>query len=131
VCVCVGEDVLDICRTIRRITSAGGELTSPNYPNSYPSNVDCMCTMSADDPAARLVLSLYDLVLQTKHDRCRADWLMLRQGPIYLLTYLHCNASPSNGHTYDSTTKTVLRFYVVELQRTGKHIQFVLANPVP
>ena len=69
----------------RRVTSAGGELTSPNYPGNYPTNADCMCTLSADDPAAKLVLSLYDLVLQTKHDRCRADWLMLRQGDFRFL----------------------------------------------
>jgi len=69
-----------MCRMTRRITSAGGELTSPSYPGQYPANVDCMCTLSADDPSARLVLSLYDLALQTKFDRCRADWLMLREG---------------------------------------------------
>ena len=85
VCVCEGEDVLDICQMTRRVTSAGGELTSPNYPGNYPANADCMCTLSADDPAAKLVLSLYDLVLQTKHDRCRADWLMLRQGDFCFL----------------------------------------------
>ena len=79
-CVCEGADVLDICATTRRVTSAGGELTSPRYPAEYPPAADCTCTLSADDPAARLQLSIYDLVLRTKHDRCRADWLMLRQG---------------------------------------------------
>ena len=69
-----------MCQMTRRITSAGGELTSPSYPGSYPAHVDCMCTLSADDPSARLVLSLYDLALQTKNGRCRADWLMLREG---------------------------------------------------
>ena len=83
---CVGEDVLDVCRATRRVTSAGGELTSPGYPGSYPPSVDCMCTLSADDPGARLILSLYDLQLQTKHDRCRADWLMLRQGARHIFS---------------------------------------------
>ena len=77
--------MLDICQTTRRITSAGGELTSPNYPSNYPSHVDCMCTLSADDPSARLLLSLYDIVLQTRHGRCRADWLMLREGALQFL----------------------------------------------
>ena len=84
VCACVrvreGADVLDICATTRRVTSAGGELVSPRYPAEYPRSADCTCTLRADDPAARLQLSIYDLVLRTKHDRCRADWLMLRQG---------------------------------------------------
>ena len=77
---CTGEDVLDICGTTRRITSAGGELTSPSYPSSYAAGIDCMCTLSADEPSARLVLSLYDIALRTKLGRCRADWLMLREG---------------------------------------------------
>jgi len=72
--------VLDICQTTRRMTSAGGELTSPNYPHSYPPATDCLCTLSTDDPAASIVLSLHDLVLRTKQRRCRADWLMIRQG---------------------------------------------------
>lgn len=69
-----------MCQMTRRITSAGGELTSPGYPGNYPTHVDCMCTLSADEPSARLVLSLYDVALQTKNGRCRADWLMLREG---------------------------------------------------
>ena len=72
--------MLNMCQMTRRITSAGGELTSPRYPDNYPAHVDCMCTLSADDPSARLVLSLYDLALQTRNGRCRADWLMLREG---------------------------------------------------
>ena len=56
-----------------------GHLVTPRYPNVYPANVDCMCRLQVDRPAARLRLVFYDLTLETKNGRCQADWVMLRQ----------------------------------------------------
>jgi len=56
-----------------------GHLVTPFYPDVYPTNVNCLCRLQVDRPAARLRLTFYDLALETKHGRCQADWIMLRQ----------------------------------------------------
>ena len=72
-----GREVIDICSTVEK-TLNEGYIMSPNYPYNYPVNKDCLCKIYTDW-SARIQLSLYDLLLETKNGRCRADWLMLRQ----------------------------------------------------
>lgn len=72
-----GKDVIDVCSTVER-TLNEGYLMSPNYPYNYPVNQDCLCKIYTDW-SSRVKLSLYDLLLETKNGRCRADWVMLRQ----------------------------------------------------
>jgi len=80
--------VLDICsETQDLISEAGGFLASPGYPDVYPPNQDCICRMVADKEEARLTLVFYDLLLETKKGRCRADWIMLRQNGQFLHAY--------------------------------------------
>jgi len=73
-----GTQAIDICESLDRVVQ-DGYLTSPKYPSVYPTNVDCKCTLMADREDARIVISFYDLLLETKLGRCRADWIMLRQ----------------------------------------------------
>lgn len=72
---------MDICAAQRRKSSPGGvEITSPGYPDNYPSDVECVCRISLDDSRSGINLLLYDLHLETKDGRCGADWLMVEQG---------------------------------------------------
>jgi len=56
-----------------------GHLVSPQYPDVYPPDTNCLCRLEVDRPAARLQLTFYDLALETRNGRCQADWIMLRQ----------------------------------------------------
>ena len=56
--------MLDICSTVQERLSEG-YITSPNYPDHYPTNVDCLCTLETDW-SSKITLSFYDLLLETK-----------------------------------------------------------------
>ena len=84
-CCDAGSEVTDMCEQSSR-TVQSGHLVTPFYPEVYPTNVNCLCRLQVDRPAARLRLTFYDLALETKDGRCQADWIMLRQRgkPIYV-----------------------------------------------
>jgi len=73
-----GSEVTDVCEASSRVVQSG-HLVTPNYPDVYPANINCLCRLEVDRPAARLKLTFYDLALETKKGRCQADWIMLRQ----------------------------------------------------
>lgn len=59
-----GPEVIDICSGVQqRLTE--GYIASPNYPDHYPTNADCMCTIQTDW-SSKITLSFYDLLLETK-----------------------------------------------------------------
>ena len=80
--------MINVCSTVQKQMSEG-YLMSPNYPGHYPPNKDCLCTLRANSFKSRLVLSFYDLLLETQGSHCRADWLMLRQNSE---KHRHCGA---------------------------------------
>jgi cubilin len=55
------------------------ELTSPNYPDSYPSNISCQWTISADSSAS-VVLKILDFSLQGNTASCSGDYVTIYDG---------------------------------------------------
>lgn len=55
------------------VTAPSGEIHSPSYPNSYPSNVDCSWVISVD-PSHRVLLNFTDLDIEY-HSNCLWDYV--------------------------------------------------------
>ena len=65
-----GADVIDICsRLDKRVPSGSGYIVSPDYPSHYPANQDCDCRLEAESSAARITITFFDLLLETKNGR--------------------------------------------------------------
>ena len=59
----IGAPILDPCGNKRPLiidNTTHGNITSPNYPNYYPSNVDCQWEIHAQHGEA-VVLTLHDI----------------------------------------------------------------------
>ena len=64
--------------TIKQTSGRPGVIQSPNYPNSYPNNIDCVWKITV--PSGRKIkLTFSRLDLQYK-SLCTADYLELRDG---------------------------------------------------
>lgn len=71
------------------ISSASGTLTSPNYPDSYLSDVECVWTLELlDGNAMELTFDAMDIA---KSDHCNGDFLELRAGVAGKLLGLYCD----------------------------------------
>ncbi|XP_041966337.1 neuropilin and tolloid-like protein 2 isoform X1 [Alosa sapidissima] len=74
-----GRQKPDNCGTwVRNLN--GGEFTSPNYPNSYPPNKECVFILEAF-PRKRIQLEFDDLYYIETSFECRFDNIEVRDGP--------------------------------------------------
>ena len=67
---------------VSNLTSMSGSITSPNHPNLYPTNMDCMWGILVH-PLAEIVLTIH--VLHVEEDsknpgRCVYDYVEVRAG---------------------------------------------------
>ncbi|RZC32589.1 cubilin, partial [Asbolus verrucosus] len=58
--------------------SSAGVLKSPNYPNEYPTNMECSWTIHVK-PGHQILLNVTDFELES-YSACRYDWLEIRNG---------------------------------------------------
>ncbi|XP_034122311.1 cubilin homolog [Drosophila guanche] len=70
------------------ISSARGSLSSPNYPDSYPANVECLWRISVN-PGNYLSITFDSLNIVTS-EHCNEDFLELRSGVDERLLGLYC-----------------------------------------
>lgn len=73
--------MFDICSTTEKWVTEG-YIRSPNYPEHYPAEQACMCTLEASWNAKGITVDMdvYELLLEkNKRDEC-ADWLVLEHG---------------------------------------------------
>uniref|UniRef100_A0A6P4EJQ7 Cubilin n=1 Tax=Drosophila rhopaloa TaxID=1041015 RepID=A0A6P4EJQ7_DRORH len=71
------------------ITSARGSLSSPNYPDSYPSNIECVWSIEArPGNALEINFEAMDIV---RSEHCNEDFLELRSGVQGQLLGLYCD----------------------------------------
>ncbi|XP_077992818.1 cubilin-like [Glandiceps talaboti] len=59
-----------------------GEIVSPNYPNSYPSNQECVWYLVTEDPALFIVLNFDEFHLEDESTdgHCRNDFVEVHDG---------------------------------------------------
>ena len=67
------DDIHDICKNFTRHGNLF-ELRSPGYPDYYPTELDCHCSVTSSR-GNKVVLEFVDLVLGMMKGRCY-DWLM-------------------------------------------------------
>ncbi|KAK3892747.1 hypothetical protein Pcinc_003437 [Petrolisthes cinctipes] len=76
------------------LTSASGELATPHYPEPYPTNIECVWTISAG-PGNRLQLNFIEFDIEAS-DGCNLDYLEVHEmdaaGPLLLH---NCSSSSS------------------------------------
>ncbi|XP_058123035.1 cubilin homolog [Anopheles ziemanni] len=61
-----------------RLTALAGEFASPNYPDTYPLNVECIWELSAS-PGNKMSLFIKEMDIQSS-DNCNEDYLEIREG---------------------------------------------------
>lgn len=90
----IGTVLTAMYNTIRNscggsISSASGTLTSPNYPDSYLSDVECVWTLELlEGNAIELTFDAMDIA---KSEHCNGDFLELRAGIAGKLLGLYCD----------------------------------------
>ena len=68
------NDVLDICSTTSFKTS-NGYIATPNFPNEYPPNLHCGCSMESLDKGSEIQLDFTHFIV--KYDYPCKDWVEL------------------------------------------------------
>ncbi|XP_002030177.2 cubilin homolog [Drosophila sechellia] len=71
------------------ITSARGSLSSPNYPDSYPANIECVWSIETR-PGNALEVTFEDMDI-VRSDHCNDDFLEIRSGVKGPLLSLYCD----------------------------------------
>ncbi|KAH8239867.1 hypothetical protein KR032_008825 [Drosophila birchii] len=71
------------------ITSPRGSLGSPNYPDSYPSNVECVWRLETQ-PGNALEVN-FEAIDIVNSEHCNEDYLELRSGVVGPLLGLYCS----------------------------------------
>lgn len=75
----------DVCGGV--LTGLSGVLTSPEYPNNYPNNVECRWVIRAAGPATvKLVFADFQV---EGSEQCTYDYVAVLEGP-----------GPAHGHHY-------------------------------
>lgn len=69
---------LPVCVTVcgAELTDSTGVITSPNYPNNYPHERECVWTITAQD-GNQILLNVTDFRLES-HASCAYDFLEIR-----------------------------------------------------
>ncbi|KAK6186824.1 hypothetical protein SNE40_006094 [Patella caerulea] len=80
-------------------------LSSPNYPNSYPYNLDTKWQITTFDPSYRLAVEVLDFQFEDSNF-CAYDKLMIHDGGVFRGAY--CTNSPQSFFTESSNL--TLRF---------------------
>ena len=74
-------------------TSAGGSLTTPNYPDSYPMNAECVWEIQVS-PGNGVILSFSEFDLESS-ENCNEDYLEVRENTgIGKLLGVFCSQTP-------------------------------------
>ncbi|XP_075327277.1 neuropilin and tolloid-like protein 2 [Odontesthes bonariensis] len=132
------------CGTWVRKTD-GGSFSSPNYPNTYPPNNECLYVLEAL-PRQRIELQFNKVFRIESSFECRFDHIEVRDGPFSFspLISRYCGTD-SPGLVLSNGRFLWIRFYSdEELEGSGFHVQYKftadpefhlhtggLLNPIP
>ncbi|XP_062318300.1 neuropilin and tolloid-like protein 2 isoform X1 [Osmerus eperlanus] len=103
----------------------GGMFSSPNYPNSYPPNKECVYILEAL-PRQRIELKFDDTFFMESSFECRFDHIEVRDGPFSFSPLINrfCG-SASPGRVLSSGRFMWIRFFSDdELEGQGFRVQY-------
>merc|ERR1711879_35006 len=76
--------VIDECKEASYFSTTGGVIASPSYPNRYPTNIDCIYTISQPTGTV-ILLNFLSVDIRCNGDKDfrygTADYLEIRNGP--------------------------------------------------
>ena len=75
-CVYIGSETADICSAVRRIADRTAFIVSPRYPQRYPPDSECVCSVVTERNQRMLVRVAADSVLQSTSN-CLSDVLVI------------------------------------------------------
>ncbi|RVE71930.1 hypothetical protein OJAV_G00056830 [Oryzias javanicus] len=125
-----GENSIDLPQNPRHCGTwvrkeDGGNFNSPNYPNTYPPNKECLYVLEAL-PRQRIELLFNKLFQIETSFECRFDHIEVRDGPFSFspLISRYCGSS-SPGRVFSSGRFMWIRFYSDdELEGSGFYVQY-------
>ncbi|KAM6961446.1 neuropilin and tolloid-like protein 2 [Aplochiton taeniatus] len=109
----------------------GGSFSSPNYPNAYPPNKECLYILEAL-PRQRIELQFDDAFLVEASFECRFDHIEVRDGPFSFSPLLNRICGSANpGIVLSSGRFMWIRFYSdEELEGIGFRVRYnFVADP--
>lgn len=84
------------------IHSIHGSIASPNYPNSYPLNTECVWNIIAS-PGNRITLSINEIAIPKTDDFCNQDYLEIREmSESGSIIGIYCGNNPETNLTSSS-----------------------------
>ncbi|GIY57926.1 hypothetical protein CEXT_500561 [Caerostris extrusa] len=95
------REVNDECNLTLIVSGNGGTLSSPGFPEKYPSNTDCRWLLTSEDPNATLFLRIDTLQIEPDTN-CKLDYLQVHLGASTLAPALE----PICGNVKDRVIKT-------------------------
>ncbi|GIY77986.1 prothrombin [Caerostris darwini] len=95
------REVNDDCNLTLTVSGNGGTLSSPGFPDKYPSNTDCRWLLTSEDPNATLFLRIDTLQIEPDTN-CKLDYLQVHLGASTLAPALE----PICGNVKDRVIKT-------------------------
>ncbi|XP_055949985.1 mannan-binding lectin serine protease 1-like isoform X1 [Argiope bruennichi] len=95
------REVNDECNLTLTVSGNGGTISSPGYPEKYPSNTDCRWLLVSEDPNATLFLRIDTLQIEPDTN-CKLDYLQVHLGSSTLAPAL----DPLCGNIKDRVIKT-------------------------
>ncbi|XP_014826814.1 PREDICTED: neuropilin and tolloid-like protein 2 isoform X2 [Poecilia mexicana] len=125
--------------------SDGGSFSSPNYPNTYPPNKECLYVLEAL-PRQRVELQFSKIFQIEASFECRFDHIEVRDGPFSFSTLINRYCGTANpGRVLSSGRFMWIRFFSDdELEGKGFQVQYTftadpefhlhvggLLNPIP
>ncbi|XP_043980417.1 neuropilin and tolloid-like protein 2 isoform X2 [Gambusia affinis] len=125
--------------------SDGGSFSSPNYPNTYPPNKECLYVLEAL-PRQRIELQFSKIFQIEASFECRFDHIEVRDGPFSFSRLINRYCGTANpGRILSSGRFMWIRFYSDdELEGKGFQVQYMftadpefhlhvggLLNPIP
>ncbi|XP_035692444.1 tolloid-like protein 2 [Branchiostoma floridae] len=113
------------------VTGAEGTISSPGYPVSYPSRMDCTWTLPSR--GGRLTLSFTDFQLERPigmlSSRCNYDYVEVHEGDALVGRW--CGENSPGTLTFGSRTAQVHMVSDSSISRRGFRLQWSLAGVAP
>ena len=100
-----------ITLTVRNETILNPPIQSPNYPDSYPNNIDCIWRITVPS-GKRAKLTFTQMVLEVSSSSCNADYVELGSGHYSYIGWIgrYCGSFPPSAQ-YSSGRYMWVKFH--------------------
>lgn len=106
-----------------------GTISSPNYPNPYTGNLDCMWLLRAADEDAKIELECSDIQLQSCGSQNGIspgwkDYLIISPTPNFMMSFVYCGYSTLMGPIKHSSSSDQVPYGIQKYLDFDKKMNF-------